>query len=192
MKNITITTIALASLATASANASITWYIQLNNTNLASEVFSVVTNGNLVGGVAAAGEYRVESVTCLSSAYISLGVTQLGYASSNGMGFVWNGTSATDFWSYYSNGPFTQARQEGFQFYSQSGTIEHPTYGTVVNSWWHTVSVNSRLKDLSDLYGLSGTNITGGTSIVSLTNPVPAPGAVALLSVAGLLGRRRR
>ena len=187
MKNSTLITLALTSLATASANASITWYIQLNGTNLATEVFSVVTNGDLVDGQAAAGEYRIESVTGISSAYIPLTTTELGYAASNGRGFVWNGSSATEFWHYVQTSPYDQTRYEGFQFYSEHGMYQHPIYGLTTNGWWPTVSANSRLDD-----GSNAVNVTGGTSIVSLTNPVPAPGAAALLGVAGLFGRRRR
>ncbi|MFM1867491.1 MAG: hypothetical protein RL591_899 [Planctomycetota bacterium] len=202
---ISIALLASAALA-GSANASITWYLQLNGTNLSSEVFQVVTTGNLVNGQAAAGSYTIQSVVSGSgqSAYVNLalsGAPYLGYASANGMGFDWNGSTATGFWSWYQSGPFTQSRQDGFQIVTQATydlfTVTSP-YGDYeyVNTFAWTFGTTSSLQDTRFGYSFAGvtggTNITGGTSIVSLTNPVPAPGAIALLGLAGLAGRRRR
>ena len=205
---ISIALLASAALA-GSANASITWYLQLNGTNLSSEVFQVVTTGNLVNGQAAAGSYTIQSIVSSSgqSAYVDFANTtapQLGYASSNGRGFDWNGTAATGFWSWYQSGPFTQSREEGFRILASNPNdtftveAEFPWEEdrTYSNQWVWSFGSSSQLADARSSFAYAGvtggTDITGGISIVSLTNPVPAPGAIALLGLAGLAGRRRR
>ncbi|MEY2795019.1 MAG: hypothetical protein RIR10_735 [Planctomycetota bacterium] len=202
---ISIALLASAALA-GSANASITWYLQLNGTNLSSEVFQVVTTGDLVNGQAGAGSYTIQSIVSSSgqSAYVNfanISAPELGYASLNGVGFDWNGTAATGFWSWYQSGPFTQTRQEGFRIQAfnpnDNFTVNYPWGAkTVSNGWNWNFGSSSQLVDSRSSFAsdgvTGGTNITGGISIVSLTNPVPAPGAIALVGLAGLAGRRRR
>jgi hypothetical protein len=197
------------SVLAAPTSAAITWYLQLNGTNLASEVFQVVTNGELVDGQATAGSYTIQSIVSGSgqSSYVNFADTQglqLSYTSSNGRGFDWNGTSATAFWSWFANGPFSQARRDGFEFQAlmtnDSFTVppqdpwDQPQ--TYTNTWVWQFGTDSRLYNTRYYFGEEGVTggvfVGGGATLLSLTNPVPAPGAIALLGGAGLGTRCRR
>ena len=198
----------MAAALAASSDAAITWYLQLNGTNLSTEIFRVETGGSLVNGQASAGSYTIQSIVSGSgqSAYVNFANTtgpQLASASANGLGFDWNGTSATAFWRWVQTGPSQQTKYSGFWI---TATTSNDTFSyrapwdstprTYSNAFMWTFDATSGLVDTRAEVGApGGTNVSGGMSLVSLTNPavpVPAPGAIALLGMAGLARRRRR
>lgn len=197
----------MAAALAASSDAAITWYLQLNGTNLSTEIFRVETDGSLDNGQASAGSYTIQSIVSGSgqSAYVNFANTtgpQLGYASANGLGFDWNGTSATAFWHWVQTGPFQQTKYSGFSITATTNdtfTYRAPWDSTprpYSNQFTWTFDATSGLVDTRAALGApGGTNVSGGMSLVSLTDPavpVPAPGTIALLGMAGLARRRRR
>ena len=135
---------------------------------------------NSTGG----GQMRRPGVTTGTAGNLALG-TVIGAAGSfnTGTGNVYGTTSATGL-----NGGWTYGSENiiGFKFVSAAGTTH---YG------WMRFAMGAA--------GSAGTSMTrtvvdyawenvAGTSIEAGAGAVPAPGAIALLGLAGLAGRRRR
>ena len=116
-----------------------------------------------------------------------------------GLQYFGNAQDLTGYtFSFYLNSNVPTAGQEGFSFFLQTaglGTVERIVNYTGAGTY--TVNANDFAAPEIDLtaitsFGFGIYTSTPGTATVSNFTYTPAPGAIALLGAAGLVGARRR
>jgi hypothetical protein len=135
---------------------------------------------NSTGG----GQMRRPGVTTGTAGNLALG-TVIGAAGSfnTGTGNVYGTTAATGL-----NGGWTYSSENiiGFRFVAAAGTTH---YGWMRFAMGAAGSAGTAMTRTVVDYGYES---TAGVSILAGAGAVPAPGALALLGIAGLAGKRRR
>jgi len=135
---------------------------------------------NSTGG----GQMRRPGVTTGTAGNLALG-TVIGAAGSfnTGTGNVYGTTAATGL-----NGGWTYSSENiiGFKFVAAAGTTH---YGWMRFAMGAAGSAGTAMTRTVVDYGYES---TAGVSILAGAGAVPAPGALALLGIAGLAGKRRR
>lgn len=176
MKHLSILAAFAAALLAAAPAHALTWNWSDSNGNLTG---TFETDGDALNG--AAGTYVFTGFNVLTSTYFD--VSQISsawdHASGGSMGFVWNGSAATQFWRF--GGSFTNG--SNFYNYDSQGAY---------NRIWIAFSPSSMLvgdTDYSPRYDIAG----GPVMSVAPSAAVPVPAAAGLLAAAvGALGFLRR